>query len=175
MILLSTEMTFQIQILTFSLVLTDCLCSHDIYSWSNINFSYILLVLIMRSLIVTRETYRVSPFLLGSVPPGICSFTGSDSAIALNHTRSEFRLHQESHSRNSAWVGVLVSTVCPLPRHGRFPSGLPPATRSTGVSAQPPTNNRFRFADVSASASKVFLSLTMWALISVCTSKKRFR
>ena len=53
------------------------------------------------------------------------------------------------HSTNTLWVGVLVSTVCQLQRHGRFPSVLlPPATRSTGVSAQPPTKNRFRFATV---------------------------
>ena len=78
------------------------------------------------------------------------------------------------HSTNSAWVGGLVRTVCPLPRHGRFPSALPPATRSTGVSAQPPTDIRLRFADAFASASKVFLSLAMRDRISACTSRKRF-
>ena len=78
------------------------------------------------------------------------------------------------HSTNSAWVGGLVRTVCPLPRHGRFPSALPPATRSTGVSALPPTDIRMRFADAFASGSKVFLSLDMRARISACTSRKRF-
>ena len=33
------------------------------------------------------------------------------------------------HSTNSTWIGVLISTVCPLPRHGRFASVLPAATR----------------------------------------------
>jgi hypothetical protein len=60
------------------------------------------------------------------------------------------------NSTNSAWVGVLISTVCPLPRHGRFPSALPAASTCTGVSAQPPTEIRLRFADAFASASKVF-------------------
>ena len=35
------------------------------------------------------------------------------------------------HFTNSSWVSVLVSTVCPLPRHGHFSSVFPPATRST--------------------------------------------
>jgi hypothetical protein len=60
------------------------------------------------------------------------------------------------HSTNSAWVGVLISTVCPLPRHGRFPSALPASSTCTGVSAQPPTEIRLRFADAFASGSKVF-------------------
>ncbi len=63
------------------------------------------------------------------------------------------------HSTISAWVGVLISTVCPLPRHGRFPSALPAASTCTGVSAQPPTDIRLRFADTFASASKFFCRL----------------
>jgi hypothetical protein len=42
------------------------------------------------------------------------------------------------------------------------------------MSAQPPTNIRLRFADAFASASKVFLSLTMCVRISAYTSRKRF-
>jgi hypothetical protein len=42
----------------------------------------------------------------------------------------------------------------------------------TGVSAQPPTEIRLRFADAFASASKVFLSLTMRTADSTCTSRK---
>jgi hypothetical protein len=41
-------------------------------------------------------------------------------------------------------VGVIIITVYPLPRHGRFPSGLPVVSTSTGVSAQPPTKIRLR-------------------------------
>jgi len=72
----------------------------------------------MRSLIVTREPYRVSPY----------------------------------------WLGGFVSIVCPLPRHWRFASALSSPHRSTALSSCPPTNIRFRFFDVSASASKDFLS-----------------
>jgi hypothetical protein len=36
------------------------------------------------------------------------------------------------HSTNSVCVGVLISTVCPLSRHGRFPSALPLASTSKG-------------------------------------------
>ncbi len=39
----------------------------------------------MRSLIVTRETYRVSSYFLDSVPPGICSLADSASVIARNN------------------------------------------------------------------------------------------
>jgi hypothetical protein len=49
------------------------------------------------------------------------------------------------HSTKSAWVGVLISTVWPLPRHGRFPSSLPVAPTYTGVSAQPPTEIRLTY------------------------------
>ena len=65
------------------------------------------------------------------------------------------------HSTKSAWVDVLIRTVCPLPRHGRFPSALPAVSTPTGASAQPPTDIRLRFADAFASASKVCLSLAM--------------
>ncbi len=60
------------------------------------------------------------------------------------------------HSTNSDWVGVLISTVCPLPRHGHFPSALHATSTCTGMSAQPPTDIRLRFADTFASANKVF-------------------
>jgi hypothetical protein len=40
-LLLRTDIELKIHILTFSLVLEDCLSSHDMYSWSNINFSSI--------------------------------------------------------------------------------------------------------------------------------------
>ncbi len=43
--------------------------------------------LLIRSLIVTREPYRVSTYFLGSVPPGICSLAGSASAIARNRAK----------------------------------------------------------------------------------------
>jgi hypothetical protein len=65
------------------------------------------------------------------------------------------------HSTNSSWVDVLIRTVCQLPRHGRFPSTLPDVSTSTGVSAQPPTDIRLRFADVFVSEIKVCLSLTI--------------
>ncbi len=78
------------------------------------------------------------------------------------------------HSTNSTWVGVLIRTVCPLPRHGRFPSAVPATSTCTGVSAQPPTEIRLRFADAFASSSKVFLSLVMCSTDSVYTSRKRF-
>jgi len=89
----------------------------------------------MRSLIVTREPYRVSSY----------------------------------------WLGGFVSIVCPLPRHWRFASALSSPHRSTALSSCPPTNIRFRFFDVSASASKDFLSHCKLHLgrITVYTAKKR--
>ena len=47
-----------------------------------------------------------------------------------------------------------------VPRHGRFTSVLPTATRTTGVSSWPPTDIRLRFPDTTTSWIKVFCRLS---------------
>jgi hypothetical protein len=79
------------------------------------------------------------------------------------------------HSSNSTWLGCFVSIVCPLPSHWRFASVLSSPHRSTTLSVYPPTAIRLRFFDVSAAASKDFLSHFILACIAVCTVKKRVR
>ena len=85
MLLSSTEITLQIHILTFSLVLTVCLFTTIRILWYQF-FSHSLCV--DHTLVhVTRETYRVSPYFLDSVPPKICSLVCSDSAITRNRAK----------------------------------------------------------------------------------------
>ncbi len=60
-------------------------------------------------------------------------------------TRQFLIITSLQHSTNSTWVGVLISTVCPLSRHGRFPSVLPAASTSTGVSNTTSNRNQVAF------------------------------
>ena len=82
MLLLSTEITLQIHILTFSLVLTDCLSTVIRILWYQF-FSHSLCV-DHELAHVTRETYRNSSYFLVSVPPRICSLVCSYSSFTRN-------------------------------------------------------------------------------------------
>ncbi len=69
-------------------------------------------------------------------------------------------------------LSVLMRTVCPLPRNGRFPSALPATTRSTGVSTQPPTNDRLCFCRFMR-CCKQSLSVTRHARPDFCLHFQR--
>jgi hypothetical protein len=84
-------------------------------------------------------------------------------------TGSVLQMHPMTLFNQNNFVAVMQE---PLPRHGRFPSVLPPETRSTGVSVQPPTNNRFHFVDATASVSKVFVSFDKSTQDTRCRSTK---
>ena len=85
MLLSNTEITLQIHILTFSLVLTTCLSTVIRILWHHF-FSHSRCI--DHALThVTQETYRVSPYFWGSVPPRICSLVSSDSEITRNRVK----------------------------------------------------------------------------------------
>ena len=75
--------------------------------------------------------------------------------------------------RQREGLGDFVNIVCPLSRQRHFSSALPSPHRSTTLSAWPSTNIRFRFFDVSASVSKVFLSHHILMCIDSWSVKNR--